>query len=125
MISELKNEPESARELREILKPTDTPKLYFSTMYTSEDDVREYMEFQKADFEASGLKYNPDIETAAKAEWNRDAWEYGDIYDNILTPFLERCGNYRLVSIGGDHGLFFAQKPDQVADTILDFLADI
>ena len=125
LISELKNEPESARELREILKPTDTPKLYFSTMYTGEDDVREYMEFQKADFEASGLEYKLDIEAAAEAEWNRDAWEYGDIYENILTPFLERCGNCQLVPIGGDHGLFFAQKPDQVADTILDFLADI
>ncbi len=124
LLSELANEPEAARELRQILHPTDTPKLYFSTMYTSEEDVREFMEFQKADYEASGLEYKLNIETAAKAEWNHDAWEYQDIYEKYLTPFLEQCGNYRLVSIGGDHGLFFAQKPDEVADTILDFLAE-
>jgi len=124
LLSELANEQGAARELREILHPTDTPKLYFSTMYTCEEDIREYMEFQKADYEASGLEYKMNIETAAKAEWKRDAWGYQDIYDNYLTPFLEKCGNYRLVSIGGDHGLFFAQKPDEVADTILDFLAE-
>ena len=124
LLSELANEPKAARELRDILHPTDTPKLYFSTMYTSEEDVREFMEFQKADYEASGLEYGLNIETAAKAEWKRDAWDYQDTYEHTLKPFLERCGNYRLVSIGGDHGLFFAQKSDEVADTILDFLAE-
>ena len=124
LISELANESKAANELRDILKPTNTPKLYFSTMYTSADDIREYMEFQKADYEASGVEYHLNIESAAKAEWKRDAWYYQDIYENTLTPFLEKCGNYKLVPIGGDHGLFFAQKPDIVADTILDFLAE-
>ena len=124
LISELANESKAANELRDILKPTNTPKLYFSTMYTSADDIREYMEFQKADYEASGVEYRLNIEAAAKAEWKRDAWYYQDIYENTLTPFLEKCGNYKLVPIGGDHGLFFAQKPDIVADTILDFLAE-
>ena len=89
-----------------------------------EEDIREYMEFQKADYEASGLEYKLNIETAAKAEWKRDALGYQDIYKNTLTPFLEKCGNYRLISIGGDHGLFFAQKPDEVANEILNFLAE-
>ncbi len=123
-LSELKNEPEATRELRKNLHPTDTPKLYFSTMYTCEEDVREYMEFQKADYEASGLEYKMNIETAAKYEWRRDAWSYQDMYENRLSPFLEQCGNCRLVSVGGDHGIFFAQKSDEVADTILDFLAE-
>ena len=124
LLSELANESKAANELREILQPTNTPKLYFSTMYTGEEDIREYMEFQKADYEASGLEYKLNIETAAKAEWKRDALGYQDIYKNTLTPFLEKCGNYRLISIGGDHGLFFAQKPDEVANEILNFLAE-
>jgi pimeloyl-ACP methyl ester carboxylesterase len=123
MISQDVTEPEAASELREILKPTDTPKLWFSTYPSCEDDIREQMEFQKADYEATGLKYKQDPETAAKAWWQSEEWYCQDYYDNTLTPFLEQCGNCRLVQIGGYHHLFYAQKPDEVADTILDFLA--
>ena len=124
-VSELVNEREAAHELRKILHPTDTPKLYFSTMASCEADIRENMEFQKADYEAAGLEYKLNPETAAKAEWKRDAWEYQDIYENTLTPFLERCGNYRLVPVGGEHGLFYVQNLDKVAAEITDFLAEL
>ena len=124
-MSEMLNEGEAARELRAVLQPTETPKLYFSTMFTDEAQVREYHEFVKADMIASGQKPKKDPETAAKAEWQRDAWEYQNIYDHYLTPFLEQCGNCRLVSIGCDHGLFYARKPDQVADEISALLAEI
>ncbi|MBR2284835.1 MAG: alpha/beta hydrolase [Ruminococcus sp.] len=124
MISELANEREAARALREILKPTDTPKLYFSTMPTCEADIREYLEFQNADIIASGKtpKLNP--EAAAKAEWKDLDWYYQDIYKNELGYFADCVGNCKIVPIGGDHGLFFAQKPDEVANEILDFLAE-
>ncbi len=124
MISQDVTEPEAARELRALLKPTDTPKLWFATEPACEEDIREYMEFEKADFEAAGLPYKQDPETAAKAMWQRSGWYCQDYYDHTLTPFLEQCGNCRLVQIGGYHHLFWAQKPDEVADTILDFLAE-
>ncbi len=119
------NEPEAASELREILKPTDTPKLWFSTTPSCEEDVREYLEFVKADYEAAGLKFKQDPETAAKAWWQRESWYNQDYYDNTLTPFLEQCGNCRLVRIGGYHHLFWAQKPDKVTAEIEQFLAEI
>ena len=119
------NEPEAARELREILKPTDTPKLWFSTTPSCEEDVREYLEFVKADYEAAGLKFKQDPETAAKAWWQRESWYNQDYYDNTLTPFLEQCGNCRLVRIGGYHHLFWAQKPDKVTAEIEQLLAEI
>ena len=123
-ISEMMNEPKAAQELREILKPTDTPKLWFSSTPSCEEDIRESMEFEKADFEAAGLTYRQNIDTAAAALWQRESWYCQDYYENTLTPFLEQCGNCRLVPIGGYHHLFWAQKPDEVADTILDFLAE-
>ncbi|MBR5364390.1 MAG: FtsX-like permease family protein [Oscillospiraceae bacterium] len=123
MISQDATAPEAARELRELLKPTDTPKLWFSTISSCEEDIREGMEFVKADYEAAGLKYKQEPEAAAKAMWQSEEWYCQDYYDNTLTPFLEQCGNCRLVPIGGYHHLFYAQKPDEVADTILDFLA--
>lgn len=122
--SETLNEEDAAHELRKVLQPTKTPKLYFSTMFINEEQIRENYEFSNADIIAAGYTPKLDPETTAKAEWQRDAWSYQDIYDNYLTPFLEQCGNYRLVSIGCDHGLFYARKPDEVADTILDFLAE-
>ncbi len=124
-ISEAMNEPEYANELRRILKPTDIPKLYFSTEYSCEEDIREYLEFQKADYEAAGLEFKLDPETAAKSQWQREQWECQDFYANTLTPFLEQCGNCRLVTIGGEHGIFYAQKPDQVADEISALLEEI
>ena len=123
-ISEMMNEPKAAQELREILKPTDTPKLWFSSTPSCEEDIRESMEFEKADFEAAGLTYRQNIDTAAAALWQRESWYCQDYYENTLTPFLEQCGNCRLVRIGGYHHLFWAQKPDEVADTILVFLAE-
>ena len=123
-ISEVLNEPEAAQELREILKPTDIPKLWFDTMPSCEEDIRETMEFEKADYETSGLEYRQNPETAAKTWWQQESWWCRDHYDNTVAPFLEQCGNCRLVCIGGYHHLFWAQKPDEVADTILDFLAE-
>lgn len=124
MLSQDATAPEAARELRELLKPTDTPKLFFDTTPSCEEDIRESMEFEKADYEAAGLKYSQNPETAAKATWQQESWYCQDYYANTLTPFLEQCGNSRLVCIGGYHHLFYAQKPDEVADTILDFLAE-
>ena len=123
-ISEMMNEPKAAQELREILKPTDTPKLWFSSTPTCEEDIRESIKYDKADYEAAGLQYKQDPETTAKAIWQSSKWFHQDYYENTLAPFLEQCGNCRLVCIGGYHHLFWAQKPDEVADTILDFLAE-
>ena len=114
----------SYKELSEMLKPTDIPKLYLSTTPSCEADIREAEEFVKADREKIGEKYASDPETVAKNEWLACAWQAEDYYDNILTQFMERIGNSRYVTIGGDHGIFYAQKPDEVADTILDFLAE-
>lgn len=124
MLSQDANAPEAARELLEIWKPTDTPKLWFDTEPSCEEDIREQMEFEKADFEAAGLTYKQNPEAVAKVWWENEKWYCQDYYDNTLTPFLEQCGNCRLVPIGGYHHLFWAQKPDEVADTILAFLAE-
>ena len=37
---------------------------------------------------------------------------------------LQCVGDCKIVSIGGDHCFFYVQKPQQVADSILDFLAE-
>jgi pimeloyl-ACP methyl ester carboxylesterase len=124
-ISDMANEQDAANEVRKILRPTDIPKLYFCTTPTCEEDIRDHLEMQNADVLAAGKEPKLDPETAAKAEWQRDGWACQDYYANTLTPFLEQCGNCRLVCVGCDHGLFYAQKPQQVADEILALLAEI
>ena len=123
-LSEILMMERSYRELSEMLKPTDIPKLYLSTTPTCEADIREAEEFVKADREAIGEKYVSDPETVARNEWKTCAWQAKDYYDNMLTPFMKRIGNSRYVTIGGDHGIFYAQKPQQTADEILAFLAE-
>ena len=88
----------------EILCPTDTPKLFFSTLYTCKE-------------------FNSDPETAARAEWKQVEWEIEQAKSEE-NDFAEKIGNCRLEYVAGDHGIFYAQKPEQIASSILDFLAE-
>ncbi|MCR4644630.1 MAG: alpha/beta fold hydrolase [Oscillospiraceae bacterium] len=123
-VSEMLLMDSAYRELTEKIKPTSTPKLYLSTTPACMEDVREAEEFVKADREAVGKKYASDPETVAKGDWQAFGWQCEDYYDTMLTPFLERIGSARYVTIGGDHGIFYAQKPEQTAEEILNFLAE-
>ena len=120
--SELLNMEDATREIMATVKPTETPKIYFSNIPTCVEDVIEYHHFMKADFEAEGRELSGS-ETMAKAEWKNMGWLYQKMYDDELGYFTDCVGNCEIVSIGGDHGIFYAQKPQQVADSILDFLA--
>ena len=122
--SEFLNMEDSEREIMATVRPTDTPKIYFSNIPTCVEDIIEHQNFMKADYEAEGVKPLLDPETVAKAEWKNMEWYYQKMYDDELGYFTECVGNCKIVSIGGDHGIFYAQKPQQVADSILDFLAE-
>ena len=123
-ISEVILDKQEVTKMSEILRSTDIPKLYFSTLYTCEADIRASLERQKADYEAAGKPSGIDPETNAKAEWAKHGWEYEEIYRNQLVPFMDQIGNCRLEMVQGDHGIFYAQQPEQIAGSILDFLAE-
>lgn len=122
--SEIMLDKQGFAQMGETLHPTGTPKLYIATDYSCEDDIRTFYELQKADFEAAGREAKINPETAAKAEWQRDGAYYRNIYENVLPAFAEKVGNCRVETVAGDHGCFFAQQPQKVADLILDFLAE-
>ena len=107
----------------EILSPTDTPKLYFSTLYTCEDDLRAEIERMKADYEAEGKEFNTAPDTEARAKWKQIEWEIEQARTEE-NEFMNKIGNCRLEYVAGDHGIFYAQEPEQIANSILDFLAE-
>jgi pimeloyl-ACP methyl ester carboxylesterase len=121
--SEILLEKQEVTHMGEILHPTDTPKLYFSTLYTCEADVRASLERMKADHEAEGKAFNIDPETAARAEWKQIEWEIEQAQTEE-DDFMDKIGNCRLESVAGDHGIFYAQEPEQIASSILGFLAE-
>lgn len=121
--SEYLNMDNAERELMTTVKPTDTPKIYFSNIPTCVEDLIEFHNFVIADYEAEGKKPALDSETAAKSEWKKKEWYYKRLSDDD-SYFADCVGNCRIVNIGGDHGFFYVQKPQQVADHILDFLAE-
>lgn len=123
VVSEAVLDKQEITRMGEILSPTDTPKLYFSTIYRSEDDVREFYERQKADFEAGGKEYRIDPETAARAEWEHMQLS-SEKEKKTELDFLDKIGSCRIEYVSGDHDIFFAQKAEQVADSILGFLAE-
>ena len=122
--SEVSLDKQGWTQMGETLHPTDTPKLFLSTDYSCEEDIRTFYELQKADFEAAGKEAKIDPETAAKVEWQRDGAYYRSIYENVLPEFADKVGNCRVETVAGDHGCFFAQQPQKVADLIFDFLAE-
>ena len=121
--SEYLNMDNAERELMTTVKPTDTPKIYFSNIPTCVEDLIEFHNFVIADYKAEGKKPAFDPETAAKTEWKKKEWYYKRLSDDD-SYFADCVGNCRIVNIGGDHGFFYLQKPQQVADHILDFLAE-
>lgn len=123
--SEVLLEMQSYKEIAAMVKPTDIPKLYFSTVFSSEEDVREYNEFMKADYEAAGHKFAHDPETSAKIVWEQSGWYYQKEIEHELRPFMEKIGNCKLIFTSGEHAVFYAQKPQMVADAILELLAEI
>ena len=121
--SEILLEKQEVTHMGEILSTTDTPKLWFSTYYTCEDDIRQSYERMKADYKAEGkeLKLNP--EKAASADWRNHRQEIEDTL-TVVRNFTEKLGNCRLEFVVGDHGIFYAQKPEQIANSILELLAE-
>ncbi len=121
--SEIMLEKQEVTHMGEILHPTDTPKLYFSTLYTCEADVRASLKRMKADHEAEGKVFHIDPETAARAEWKQIEWEIEQAQTEE-DDFMDKIGNCRLEYVAGDHGIFYAQEPEQIASSILGFLAE-
>lgn len=69
--SEYLNMDNAERELMTTVKPTDTPKMYFSNIPTCVEDLIEFHNFVVADYEAEGKKPAFDPEIAAKTEWKK------------------------------------------------------
>lgn len=69
--SEYLNMDNAVREIITTVKPTDTPKIYFSNIPTSVEDLIEFHNFVIADYKAEGKKPALDSETAAKSEWKK------------------------------------------------------
>ncbi|MBO4877124.1 MAG: FtsX-like permease family protein [Ruminococcus sp.] len=124
-LSSLLLEEQDTLTVLSLLKPTDTPKLSFSATPGCEEDVIENYRFRKADYEAAGLEYNIDPETAGKAEWRQSGKSYQQFFEKDIKSFWESCGNCRTVNISGEHDLFFSQNAEKVAGIINDFLAEI
>ena len=115
----------SYRELAETVVPTSTPKLYLSTTPSCEADICEAEQFVKADREAAGLTYASDPATVAHTTWQAIARVVKAYHADYFDPFFAQIGSTQYVTIGGDHGLFYAQKPQETADAILAFLAEM
>ena len=109
--------------MNEMLEPTDIPKLYISAAFTCEEDIREYYEFMKADYEAAGKEFEKEPSELARSEWMQSYWEYQNIYLDDIEPFIKRLGNCKCRAIPGEHALFYAQKPQETADAVLDFIS--
>ena len=53
-----------------------------------------------------------------------NGWYYKRLFSFDIEPFAEMIGNCRLVSCPGEHSIMYAQHPQEIADTILDFIAE-
>ena len=61
----------------------------------------------------------------AHTTWQAIARVVKAYHADYFDPFFAQIGSTQYVTIGGDHGLFYAQKPQETADAILAFLAEM
>lgn len=123
LVSESMQNKESTHTLDEALKPTEIPKLYLCTAFTSEEDMQTYYRFMQERYAAAGQTFSSDPDAMARSMWKAAGWSYKNIMNDV-EQYAERLGNCRVQSIPAEHGISFAQKPKQFANAILDFLAD-
>ena len=83
-----------------------------------------HIQGMKADYKAEGKELNLNPEKAASADWRNHRQEIEDTL-TVVREFTEKLGNCRLEFVVGDHGIFYAQKPEQIANSILELLAEI
>ena len=124
LVSEIFLEKQETEKLRRLIKPTGTPKLYFYTMPLSMEDAAVSYRLMEADYAAAGKKFTGTPEENAQNDWNMNGWYYKRLFSFDLEPFAEMIGNCRLVSCPGEHSIMYAQHPQEIADTILDFIAE-
>ena len=123
LVSEAMQNKESSHTLNETLKPTEIPKLYLCTAFTSEEDMQTYYSFMQERYAAVGQTFSSDPDATARSMWKAAGWSYKNVMTDV-EQYAKRLGNCRVQSIPAEHGISFAQKPEQTANSILDFLAE-
>lgn len=123
LVSEAMQNKESTHTLNETLKPTEIPKLYLCTAFTSEEDMQTYYCFMQERYAAVGQTFSSDPDATARSMWKAAGWSYKNVMTDV-EQYAKRLGNCRVQSIPAEHGISFAQKPEQTANSILDFLAE-
>ena len=123
LVSEAMQNKESTHKLDKVLKPTDLPKLYLCTAFTSEEDMQTYYRFMQERYAAAGQTFSSDPDAMAKSMWKAEGWSDKNIVKDV-EQYAEQLGNCRVQYINGEHGISYAQKPEEFAGAIQDFLAE-
>ena len=122
-VSEAMQNKESTHTLDEALKPTEIPKLYLCTAFTSEEDMQTYYRFMQERYDAVGQTFSSDPDGMARSMWKAEGWSY-QIIMNDVEQYAERLGSCKVQYIPAEHAISYAQKPEEFAGAILDFLAE-
>ena len=123
LVSEMMQDKENTHTLDETLRPTDIPKLYLCTAFTSEKDMQTYYRFMQEHYSATGQTFSSDPDAMARSMWEAEGWSYRNIMNDV-EQYAEMIGNCRVQYIPAEHGISYAQKPDEYANSILNFLAE-
>lgn len=124
LVSEMMHDKESTHTLSETLKPTKIPKLYVCTAFTSEEDMQTYYRFMQEHYTTVGQTFSADPDAMARSMWKAEGWSYLNIMNDV-EHYAEQLGNCRVQSIPAEHGISYAQKPEEFADAIQVFLEEM
>ena len=116
-LSEIVERDNNIRKTIDVIRQTDTPKLYISShaAFTTHEEVKQYFdwEYNKA------VKVNYTDERADKL-----ISQCEEIRNDNILPFIESIGNAELINLPGDHCIYL-EKPIELANIIQEFLSGL
>lgn len=122
-LSEIKEMNNNTNKAYNSIVSNDIPKIYInaSTSFKSKDEIVEYVNWVKERQEELGMEVNvmPSDEDIEEIIETMIKWE-----EEKIKPYISLLGNTNLVSLPGDH-MIFQQKPDELAEIIIDFISNI
>lgn len=86
--------------------------------------MQTYYRFMQEHYTTVGQTFSADPDAMARSMWKAVGWSYLNIMNDV-EHYAEQLGNCRVQSIPAEHGISYAQKPEEFADAIQVFLEEM
>ncbi len=113
---------ENFTETASIMTRTASPKMYIYAMPSTEEDVREYLEYKNESYRSAGKEPPYDMSDTEMIQQKTDEFIDADVDRTLYTSsYCNNLGNCKIRKVGGIHNIY-KQKPDELAALLAELI---